>query len=399
MATARETRAKQRAVIEFLFAEQETIANFHRHLQHVYGIKQWIGLLSVVGLAECQRQNEGHKRHPSDKWPQIQHRPQNGALESMYEKEKTPIRQKNKSNNPDTINQEIFQETLKKSLQDLLLKPELKVQSFYSQLETSIINAAKSSYKPNNDTNKNSKLKESTRKFIEERERVKLEANTNQQKKIEYEELDKKVKREIRRNLREYNTNMGERGRRLTSREEIVRHATEFYKQVYTSRLEQNDPIQEYKIPESKHEEFSSTISIISAEVEAAIRETKSGKYAGDDGIFNEYLRLGGQDLVPIITNLFNEILKSVEIPNEWKQSTIIQLHKKGGKDDINNYRPISVLPNLYKLFTKIITERMTKILDENQPMEQAGFRLGFSTIDHLQTTNQLFEKVQEFNP
>jgi ATP-dependent phosphoenolpyruvate carboxykinase len=40
----------------------------------------------------------------------------------------------------------------------------------------------------------------------------------------------------------------------------------------------------------------------------------------------------------------------------------------------------------------------MTKILDENQPVEQAGFGSDFSMLDHLQATNQLIEKVQEFN-
>ena len=40
----------------------------------------------------------------------------------------------------------------------------------------------------------------------------------------------------------------------------------------------------------------------------------------------------------------------------------------------------------------------MSKILDENQPVEQAGFRSQFCTIDHLQATNQLIEKALEFN-
>ena len=73
-------------------------------------------------------------------------------------------------------------------------------------------------------------------------------------------------------------------------------------------------------------------------------------------------------------------------------------LHKKGPRDDIQNYRPISLISNPYKIFTKILTRRLTKTLDENQPVEQAGFRSGYSTIDHLQTVNQLIEKVQEFN-
>ena len=54
--------------------------------------------------------------------------------------------------------------------------------------------------------------------------------------------------------------------------------------------------------------------------------------------------------------------------------------------------------PSALKVFTKILTRRLTKTLDENQPVEQAGFRGGYGTMDHLQTVNQLIEKVQEFN-
>ena len=61
------------------------------------------------------------------------------------------------------------------------------------------------------------------------------------------------------------------------------------------------------------------------------------------------------------------------------------------------NYRPISLLNNIYKLFTKIITNRITRTLDENQPREQAGFRIGFSTIDHLHAVNLLIEKCAEY--
>jgi hypothetical protein len=48
---------------------------------------------------------------------------------------------------------------------------------------------------------------------------------------------------------------------------------------------------------------------------------------------------------------------------------------QKDPKDDFKNYKPINLLSNLYKLFMQIKTKRMSKILDENQPVEQAGFR------------------------
>ena len=71
---------------------------------------------------------------------------------------------------------------------------------------------------------------------------------------------------------------------------------------------------------------------------------------------------------------------------------------KKGNRKDIKNYRPICLLSNMYKLFTKIITTRLEKKLDENQPREQAGFRSNYFTTDHIHAINQLKEKCCEYN-
>ena len=65
---------------------------------------------------------------------------------------------------------------------------------------------------------------------------------------------------------------------------------------------------------------------------------------------------------------------------------------------NLNNYRPISLLPHLYKLFTKIITRRLEFKLDSYQPPEQAGFRAGYGTNDHLQVIKTLIEKSVEYN-
>ena len=90
--------------------------------------------------------------------------------------------------------------------------------------------------------------------------------------------------------------------------------------------------------------------------------------------------------------------MKTRKIPPEWKEAKIIILHKKGDRRDINNYRPISLLAHTYKLFTRVLQKRMERALDENQPREQAGFRKGYSTTDHLQSVNQIIEKSNEFN-
>ena len=55
------------------------------------------------------------------------------------------------------------------------------------------------------------------------------------------------------------------------------------------------------------------------------------------------------------------------------------------------------MLSHAYKIFTRIIQNRIKHILDTNQPREQAGFREGYSTTDHLQALNQLIEKANEY--
>ena len=124
----------------------------------------------------------------------------------------------------------------------------------------------------------------------------------------------------------------------------------------------------------------------------------KSDKSPGPDGITNEALKLGLPTLLPYMTELFNLIFKTGSIPKQWCTSDIILLYKKGDPLGVTNYRPISLLPCLYKLFMTILTKRITRPIEVSQPVEQAGFRSGFSTTDHIHTLELIIEKYQEYN-
>lgn len=72
-------------------------------------------------------------------------------------------------------------------------------------------------------------------------------------------------------------------------------------------------------------------------------------------------------------------------------------LHKKGEREDISNYRPISLLSVLYKVFIRILADRFKRSLDEAQPREQAGFRAGYSTMDYIFVLQEIVERTNEY--
>ena len=80
-------------------------------------------------------------------------------------------------------------------------------------------------------------------------------------------------------------------------------------------------------------------------------------------------------------------ILDTGIYPEQWTQGMIIPLYKnKGDKKEPCNYRPITLVSCLSKLFTSIINNRLTHFLESNYKLSetQSGFRNGYSTIDNI---------------
>ena len=84
---------------------------------------------------------------------------------------------------------------------------------------------------------------------------------------------------------------------------------------------------------------------------------------------------------------MFNKTLDTGIMPTEWLVGMIVPLYKnKGNKEDTNNYRGITLLSCMGKLFTSILNDRLNEysnnisIINETQ----AGFRQGYSTLDHI---------------
>ena len=73
---------------------------------------------------------------------------------------------------------------------------------------------------------------------------------------------------------------------------------------------------------------------------------------------------------------------------------------RTGSPDEPENYRPITILSCFGKLFTAIINQRLHTFLESNGILEenQAGFRSGYSTTDHIFTLHALTEILKSRN-
>jgi len=160
----------------------------------------------------------------------------------------------------------------------------------------------------------------------------------------------------------------------------------------YFKNLNTNNEEEEYVdfvLPDCDDEFVNNILNgeITEDEIISAVKNMKNSKAPGYDLIVNEYVKSTVHLLMPLYKKLFNKILDSGSIPEGWTIGIILPIYKNKG-DPLNpdNYRGITLVPSVGKLFTSIINDRLSKFSDlvEIVPKSQAGFRKGFSTLDNI---------------
>ena len=133
-------------------------------------------------------------------------------------------------------------------------------------------------------------------------------------------------------------------------------------------------------------------------ELDTALKQLKNKKAPDKSGIIAEMLKNGGEALKHALLELYNEIIKpNATPPQQWKRTQITVIYKSGDARQPQNYRPISTIPLLYKLFARLLYNRIALTLDAQQPPDQAGFRHHFCTDDHLFTLAMIEEVAREW--
>ena len=98
------------------------------------------------------------------------------------------------------------------------------------------------------------------------------------------------------------------------------------------------------------------------------------------------------------IHDLFSTVWREERVPEEWRDAVLVPVPKKGDLTVCDNWRGISLLDVVGKLFAKIIQKRLQGVVEEVVPDSQCGFRKGRGYTDMIFYARQLVEKAREHN-
>ena len=117
-------------------------------------------------------------------------------------------------------------------------------------------------------------------------------------------------------------------------------------------------------------------------EISTCIKNLKAGKSPGEDKILNEYIKSTKDIFLPLYEKIFNKVFDSGYLPDSWLEGTIKPIYKnKGNSMQPQNYRPITILSCVGKLFTSILNNRLTRFLNNDNILSENQAGSNFNII------------------
>ena len=112
-------------------------------------------------------------------------------------------------------------------------------------------------------------------------------------------------------------------------------------------------------------------------ELEYVLSQMPCNKATDATGVVVEMFKYGNIELRTCLLNIFNDMLKSGCFDESWRATLFTMLPKMGDTSRPSCWRPIAILKMSYKIFSKLICQRLRATLDSHQSIDQTGFRPG----------------------
>ncbi|KAK3541918.1 hypothetical protein QTP86_008096 [Hemibagrus guttatus] len=177
-------------------------------------------------------------------------------------------------------------------------------------------------------------------------------------------------------------------GRVLTSEESVQRRWKEYFEELMNEENEREKRVEGVNSVEQKVDKIRKD------EVRKALKRMKSGKAVGPDDIPVEVWKCLGEAAVEFLASLFNKVLESERMPEEWRSVLVPIFKNKGDVQSCSNYRGIKLMSHTMKLWERVVEARLRKVVEICE--QQYGFMPRKSTTDAIFALRILMEKYRD---
>ena len=142
-----------------------------------------------------------------------------------------------------------------------------------------------------------------------------------------------------------------------------------------------------------------SCVSFSHDKIAKVIQNLDPNKAHGHDNTSIRMLKVCGPSIYKPVEIIFNQCLETGVFPSEWKKGNIVPIHKKGDKQMVQNYRPVSLLPICGKILERLMFNEMFEFFIENKLISsgQSAFKPDDSCINQLLSiTHEIYSSFDE---
>ncbi|CAI5527668.1 unnamed protein product [Closterium sp. Naga37s-1] len=180
---------------------------------------------------------------------------------------------------------------------------------------------------------------------------------------------------------------------------EVLQAASEHFREAYTLSPAPS-PAEPWPIEEGKTLQESDRMQMDSEwseqEVKAALKGLPAGKAPGQDGLPKELFERNWELLGPAVMREVKSFESAGVLSESFTTAVTILLHKKGDRDDLGNYRPITLLSFFYKLLAKVLANRIKVVLPRVISANQFGFLPGRSLADAVSLVADAIDAAEQ---
>ncbi|GBG77561.1 hypothetical protein CBR_g24007 [Chara braunii] len=195
-----------------------------------------------------------------------------------------------------------------------------------------------------------------------------------------------------------------------TTTPQILNHAHQFYSWLYQETEEwEPQAMADTQRPAvwsccqtslADHQTQELEADITPTEISRALVDLPKNKALGPDGVPMDHFHAVGETIMPLLCKVFNVLFTNgARMPPAFGVAVVVLLHKKGRPGEIRNWRPISLLSAPYKLYAKVLANRLASALPTLIDATQTGFVPGWRILTNVITVREILDRAAEVIP